>query len=160
MPSSLQTTGGLLTRALAGLDTALWDYVGKKTNSSVCALLGGGAACSQRVRIYGSSTSRTLTPAQVVEKISFVRANYGVNFFKIKIGQRMGHNTDAAPNRTAEVVTGVRAACPGCTLAADANGCYDDLAHAQPVAQLLHDHNYSWRVRARATFDLVHHPCN
>ena len=141
---SYKTTGGLLTRALAGLDTALFDYLGKATNTSVCGLLGGGAACSQSVRIYGSSTSRVLTPTEIAQKIAFTRATYGVNNFKIKIAQRMGHDKDVYPGRTAEIITGVRAACPGCTLAADANGGYDSLTTAQPVAQLLHAQNYSW----------------
>jgi len=69
----------------------------------------------------------------------------GIRAFKIKIGQRMGNNTDVWPNRTAEVVTAVRGAVgPDVTLMADANGCWTSADKAWPAAQLLESQGYFW----------------
>src|SRR5918999_5513029 len=53
--------GSHLCRALAGLDTALWDLRGRLEGRSVCELLGG---TPRPIRAYGSSMRRDITPAQ------------------------------------------------------------------------------------------------
>src|SRR5688500_1980365 len=52
--------GSYLCRALAGLDTALWDVRGKLEGQSVCELLGGAP---RDLRVYASSMRRDITPA-------------------------------------------------------------------------------------------------
>ena len=52
--------GSYLFRALAGLDTALWDLRGKLEGKSVCELLGGRP---RRVPVYASSMRRDIGPA-------------------------------------------------------------------------------------------------
>src|SRR5687768_11243493 len=52
--------GSYLKRALAGLDTALWDLRGKRSGKPVIALLGGQPG---RLRCYASSMKRDITPA-------------------------------------------------------------------------------------------------
>jgi len=47
-------------RALAGLDTAIWDLLGKREKKSVCELLGGKP---RPIRAYGSSMRRDIKPA-------------------------------------------------------------------------------------------------
>ena len=59
--------GSYVCRALAGLDTALWDLRGKVEGKSVCQLLGGGRT---RVAVYGSSMKRDTTPEQEVQRIA------------------------------------------------------------------------------------------
>ena len=48
-----------ICRALAGVDTAIWDLLGKRAGKSVCALLGG---TPRPLPVYGSSMSRTIQP--------------------------------------------------------------------------------------------------
>ena len=47
-------------RALAGIDTALWDWLGKRHRKGVCALLGGEP---RPLPAYGSSMRRDIQPA-------------------------------------------------------------------------------------------------
>ncbi|HET8996551.1 MAG TPA: mandelate racemase/muconate lactonizing enzyme family protein, partial [Acetobacteraceae bacterium] len=51
--------GSYLARAMAGLDTALWDLRGKRLGKSVCELLGGKP---RRLTAYASSMKRDITP--------------------------------------------------------------------------------------------------
>src|SRR3970282_595094 len=51
--------GSYLRRALAGLDTALWDLRGKLEGRSVCELLGGRP---RPFPVYASSMRRDITP--------------------------------------------------------------------------------------------------
>jgi hypothetical protein len=51
--------GSYVWRALAGLDTALWDLRGKLEGRSVCELLGG---TPRPLRVYASSMRRDITP--------------------------------------------------------------------------------------------------
>ena len=48
----LKFPGSYLRRALAGLDTALWDLLGRRAQQPVCRLIGGEPG---PLRIYGSS---------------------------------------------------------------------------------------------------------
>ena len=51
--------GSYLRRAMAGLDTAIWDMRGKKAEKSVTELLGGTPGL---IRAYASSMKRDITP--------------------------------------------------------------------------------------------------
>ena len=51
--------GTYLCRAMAGLDTAVWDLRGKQAGKPVAALLGGAAG---KIRAYASSMRRDITP--------------------------------------------------------------------------------------------------
>ena len=68
--------------------------------------------------------------------------------FKIKVGQRMGNNTDVWPNRTEEVITIVRqmvdSTGENITLFADANGAYTEWKYVEPTAKLMEENNYLW----------------
>ncbi|MBC7239566.1 MAG: mandelate racemase/muconate lactonizing enzyme family protein, partial [Chloroflexi bacterium] len=58
--------GSYVCRALAGLDTALWDLRGKVENKSVCELLGG---TPRPYPVYGSSMRRDITPEAEAERL-------------------------------------------------------------------------------------------
>ena len=114
--------GSYLRRALAGLDTALWDLKGKAAGKSVCELLGG------KIRpfpVYASSMRRDITPQAEAERLGRLRDTYGFKAFKFRIGKECGHDEDEWPGRTEAVVSAVRSALGDeAILLVDANCCY------------------------------------
>lgn len=111
-----------LNRALAGLDTALWDLKAKHEGASVCELLGGQPTT---LKPYGSSMSREITPEDEAERLVELRNEHGFEAFKIRVGSKMGHNEDAWSGRTENLITTVREAIGYDTeLFVDANSCY------------------------------------
>ena len=59
--------GSYLRRALAGLDTALWDLQGKVEGKPVCSLIGGSPGT---IRAYASSMKRDITPKDEAERLT------------------------------------------------------------------------------------------
>ena len=99
--------GSYLRRALAGLDTALWDLRGKLENKSVCELLGG---TPKRLRVYASSMKREITPQAEAERFLRLRDKFGYDAFKFRVGRECGHDEDEWPGRTEEIVPVIRKA--------------------------------------------------
>ena len=99
--------GTYVRRALAGLDTALWDLRGKLEGKTVCELLGGHP---RPIAAYGSSMRRDITPEDEAARMLRLRDEHGYEPFKLKIGKRNGHDEDEWPGRTEAVVAAVRAA--------------------------------------------------
>ena len=97
--------GSYLRRALAGLETALWDLRGKLENKSVCELLGGKP---RPFRVYGSSMKRDITPQAEAERLYRLRDEFGFDAFKFRIGKECGHDEDEWPGRTEKIVPTVR----------------------------------------------------
>jgi L-alanine-DL-glutamate epimerase-like enolase superfamily enzyme len=129
--------GSHLYRALAGLDTALWDLRGRLEGKSVCELLGGRP---RDVRAYASSMRRDITPAREAERLLRARERHGFDAFKVRIGKECGHDEDARPGRTEDVVVSVRAALgEEPALLVDANSCYTP-AKAIEVGRMLEQH--------------------
>lgn len=129
--------GSYLCRAIAGLDTALWDLHGKRTNKSVCELLGGTA---RPMRVYGSSMKRTITPADEAARLKRLRDEQGYDAFKFRVGAECGRNQDEWPGRTQEIVPAVRQAVgDDVALLVDANSCYRPET-AIEIGGLLQDH--------------------
>lgn len=129
--------GSYLCRALAGLDTALWDLRGKRAGKSVCELLGGAP---RPIRAYASSMRRDIAPDQEVERFLGLRERHGFDAFKFRIGKENGHDEDEWPGRTEALVPAVRGALgEDVALLVDANGCYTP-AKAIQVGRLLEEH--------------------
>ena len=129
--------GSYLRRAMAGLDTALWDLRGKREGKSVCALLGG---TPRAVRVYGSSMRRDITPRDEAERLVRLRGELGYDAFKFRIGRECGHDRDQWPGRTEAVVAEVAGALGGeADLLVDANSGYTP-ARAIEVGRMLADH--------------------
>lgn len=129
--------GSHLYRALAGLDTALWDLRGKLEGQSVAGLLGGNPGT---VRAYASSMRRAITPEEEAERLADVRERHGFDAFKVRIGKECGHDQDEWPGRTESVVETVRGALGGdATLLADANSCYTP-PKAIEIGRMLESH--------------------
>jgi L-alanine-DL-glutamate epimerase-like enolase superfamily enzyme len=132
--------GSYLYRALAGLDTALWDLRGKLEGKGVCELLAGSP---RSIRAYASSMRRDIAPQDEAERLVRLRERNGFDAFKVRIGKECGHDEDEWPGRTEAVVSHVRAALGDeATLLVDANSCYTP-AKAIEVGRRLEQHGVS-----------------
>lgn len=80
-------------RALAGVDTALWDLYGQLTQKPVAVLLGGMV---RPLPAYGSSMRRDISPADEAARLARLRDTTGAKAFKIRLGTPAGQNRDAA----------------------------------------------------------------
>jgi L-alanine-DL-glutamate epimerase-like enolase superfamily enzyme len=121
-------------RALAGLDTALWDIHGKTAGKSVCELLGGKP---RPFPVYGSSMRRDIRPGDEAARLARLRDELGYRAFKIRVGKVCGHDVDQWPGRTEELVPTVRKAIGNdVKLLVDGNSCYTP-AKAIEVGQML-----------------------
>lgn len=133
-------TGTFLYRALCGVDTALWDLLGKVTGQPVYRLLGGLERAE--VPMYASSMRRDTAPEEEVERLSVAVNNHGFRCVKVKIGGRMGSDRDASPGRTDRLVPLVREALGSeVDINADANGGYSP-SKAIKIGRLLEEHGY------------------
>lgn len=128
--------GSYLCRAMGGLDTAVWDLRGKVAGKSVCELIGGTPG---RIRAYGSSMKRDITPRDEADRLLRLRDDSGFDAFKFRIGAEVGRDRDEWPGRTGEIVPVMRRAF-GDTfdLLVDANSCYSP-ARAIEVGRMLAD---------------------
>jgi len=121
-------------RALAGVDTALYDLHAKVAGKCVCEFLGGKA---RPVRVYGSSMRRDISPEDEAERLHRLQDTLGIDAFKIRIGSVCGHDADEWPGRTEALVPAVRKAIGGdASLLVDANSCYTP-QRAVEVGRLL-----------------------
>ena len=126
--------GSYLKRAMAGLDTALWDLRGKLEGKPVVTLLGGQP---ERLRAYASSMKRDITPDDEAARFLRLRDRLGFEAFKFRIGSECGHDVDEWPGRTEAIVPTIRRALgPEVALLADANSGFSP-ARAIEVGRLL-----------------------
>jgi L-alanine-DL-glutamate epimerase-like enolase superfamily enzyme len=132
--------GSHLYRAMAGLDTALWDLRGKRAGKSVCELLGG---TPRPFPVYASSMRRDISPAEEAERLARMRDEGGYTAFKFRIGKECGHDDDEWPGRTEAIVPAVRDALGDqAVLMVDANSCYTP-KRAIGVGRMLEDFGVS-----------------
>lgn len=129
--------GSYLRRAMAGLDTALWDLRGKVEGKSVCELIGGTPG---RLRAYASSMKRDITPADEADRLRRLRDAHGFDAFKFRVGAECGRNVDEWPGRTEAIVPTMRRALGDeVALLVDANSGFSP-ARAIEVGRMLEDH--------------------
>ncbi len=132
--------GSYLSRALAGIDTALWDLRGKRAGKSVCELLGGRP---RPFPVYASSMRRDITPEAEAERLARLGDAHGYRAFKFRVGRECGHDRDEWPGRSEAVVAAVRASLGDeVALLVDANSCYTP-KKAIEVGHMLADHGVS-----------------
>lgn len=128
--------GSHRARALAGLDTALWDLHGKRAGKPVCALIGGTPG---RVRAYASSMKRDITPEAEATRFLRLRDAKGFTAFKWRVGAECGHDVDEWPGRTEAVIPVVaRALGDGIDKLVDGNSGFG-VARAIEVGRMLED---------------------
>ena len=127
-------------RALGGVDTALWDLLGKATGQPVFKLLGGQAR--DVIPMYASSMLRSITPRDEADRMQSLVTEHGFGAVKIRIGEAMGRDVDAAPGRTEEIIPLMRAVLGDhVEISADANGGLSP-ARAVLTGRLLERHGY------------------
>jgi L-alanine-DL-glutamate epimerase-like enolase superfamily enzyme len=125
-----------VSRAVGGIDTALWDLRGRLEGKSVCELLGG---TPRPVSAYGSSMRRDITPEEEASRLQELRQERGFGAFKIRVGSVCGHDADQWPGRTEELVPTVRRALgDDVRLLVDGNSCYTP-KKAIEVGRMLED---------------------
>lgn len=111
--------GSYRCRAIAGLDTALWDLRGKLADQPVVALLGGA---SKRLRAYASSMKRDIAPDAEADRLMRLRDEKGFDAFKWRVAAECGRDIDEWPGRTEAIVPRVaRALGDGTAKLVDAN---------------------------------------
>lgn len=132
--------GTFLFRALSGVDTAVWDLLGKAAGVPVFSLLGGRAR--DDIPVYASSMSRDTTPEEEAERVAAAVAKYGFRTAKIKVGVRNGRDAERMTGRTRELVPLIRSVLgDDIELSADANGAYTP-SQAVRVGRFLEDHGF------------------
>lgn len=128
--------GSYRARALAGLDTALWDLAGRRAGQPVARLLGGAAG---RVRAYASSMKRDITPEAEAERLVRLCAEQGFTAAKWRIGAECGADVDEWPGRTEEIIPLVsKALGDGIDKLVDANSGFS-VPRAIAVGRMLAD---------------------
>ncbi|MEM1421087.1 MAG: mandelate racemase/muconate lactonizing enzyme family protein [Pseudomonadota bacterium] len=126
--------GSYRCRALAGLDTAMWDLRGKVEGKPVVELIGGKAG---PLRAYASSMKRDVTPEDEADRLVRLRDAKGFDAFKWRVGAECGQDVDEWPGRTEAVVPTVsRALGDGVSKLVDANSGFSP-ARAIEVGRLL-----------------------
>jgi galactonate dehydratase len=124
--------GGQLVEAIAAIDIALWDLVGRSCNQSIASLLGGVGR--KRVPAYASSINWLDDATAEAEIAAALRA--GFREIKVKTGQPV----DAA---IARAKLARRAAGDDVALYVDANWIYD-VDEAMRVGRALADLGYGF----------------
>ena len=138
--AQLKFPWSFVCRALAGVDTAIWDLYGQITGKPVAVLLGGTV---RPLPAYGSSMRRDISPADEAARLQRLRDRLGCRAFKIRLGTPGGRNRDAAPGRSEAIIPAVRKAVgPDIQLLADANSCYTPEV-AIAMGRRLEDANYA-----------------
>jgi L-alanine-DL-glutamate epimerase-like enolase superfamily enzyme len=126
--------GSYRCRAIAGLDTALWDLRGKIENKPVVELLGG---VPKSLRAYASSMKRDISPDAEADRLVRLRDEQGFDAFKWRVAAECGHDVDEWPGRTEAIVPRVaRALGDGAAKLVDANSGYSP-RRAIEVGRLL-----------------------
>ncbi len=132
--------GSYRCRALAGLDTALWDMRGRREGRPVAELIGGRAG---KLRAYASSMRRDISPKDEAARLVRLRDDHGYDAFKWRVGAECGRDVDEWPGRTEAVVPVVaRALGAGIAKLVDGNSGFS-VPRAIEVGQLLTDEGIS-----------------
>ena len=131
--------GTYLCRAMAGLDTAVWDWRGRTAGKPVAALLGGTAG---PVRTYASSMRRDITTEHEARRLVALRDTHGFDAFKVRVGAECGQDRDEWPGRTEAIIPAIRRALgPGAALLVDGNSGFS-APRAIEVGRMLQDQGY------------------
>ncbi len=131
--------GTYLRRAMAGLDTAVWDWRGKQAGKPVAELLGGSAG---EIRAYASSMRRDITPEAEAERMLRLRDQHGFDAFKVRVGAECGQDRDEWVGRTEAIIPAIRAAMgPEAALLVDGNSGFSP-ARAIEVGRMLEANGY------------------
>src|SRR5580658_3026353 len=128
--------GSYRCRALAGLDTAMWDLRGRLARKPVVELLGGRP---RPLRAYASSMKRDITPKAEAQRLVRLRDSKGFDAFKWRVAAECGRDVDEWPGRTEAIVpTVARALGDGVAKLVDANSGFSP-SRAIQIGNILAD---------------------
>ena len=131
--------GTYLCRAMAGLDTAVWDWRGKAADKPVAELLGGTAGT---IRAYASSMRRDITPEDEARRLKTLKDDKGFDAFKVRVGAECGQDRDEWPGRTETIIPTIRAELgPEVSLLVDGNSGFSP-SRAIEVGRMLEGEGY------------------
>lgn len=123
---------------LGEVELAIWDMLGKTAKKRCADFI--GPVLTDTIPIYMSSNKRDTTPEAEIAHLEQRVAETGARCVKVKIGRRMGYNSDVKPGRTEAVISGLRKTFGDMmTIYADANGAYDAVKGLE-IAAMLEDH--------------------
>ena len=126
-------------RALAGVDTAIWDLYGKIKGKPVCELVGRKP---DPFPVYGSSMRRDISPEDEAARLVKLRDERGFKAFKVRLGVPTGHDRDASPGRSEKLIPTIRKAVgDDIRLMGDGNSCYMP-PKAIEVGRRMEDNQY------------------
>ena len=132
--------GSYLLRAIAGLDTSLWDLKGKMQNQPVTSLIG---AKTGALKVYGSSMKRDISAIDEAERFKKLYQEKGIDAFKFRIGAECGRGLDEWEGRTQDIVQTINKSLDKAVKKlVDANSCYSS-DQAIEIGKLLEDNNVS-----------------
>ncbi|ABS03707.1 mandelate racemase/muconate lactonizing enzyme family protein [Kineococcus radiotolerans] len=132
--------GSFFNRAVAGVETAVWDLLGQLSARPVHQLLGG--TVRTRVPVYLSSMVRDRGPQEELAHLQALIERDGFTGVKIRIGTPMGADVDQWPGRTEQLIKSMRDGLGDeLSIRADANGGYS-AAEAVRVGRMLEEHGY------------------
>ncbi len=137
---SYKFKGTFILRALAGIDTAIWDLLGKAAGVPVYKLLGGKVR--DRIPVYASSMRRDNSAEDEAREVAEAVKAQGFRCAKLKIGGIMGRDEDALPGRTEGLIKAMREEVgDDVELIMDGNGGFS--AHrAIQVGRLMEKYGY------------------
>lgn len=101
--------GSYRCRALAGLDTALWDLRGRLEDRPVVELLGGKPGT---LRAYASSMKRDISPEDEAARLVRLRDDLGFDAFKWRIAAECGRAIEVGGMLVQEGITHFEEPCP------------------------------------------------
>jgi L-alanine-DL-glutamate epimerase-like enolase superfamily enzyme len=105
-------------------EVAVWDLLGKTARKRCCDMM--GPVLHERIPIYLSSNRRDTTPEVEIAHLQERIEETGARAIKLKVGRRMGRNTDTMPGRSEAVIALARRTFgDDMVIYADANGAYD-----------------------------------
>ena len=131
--------GTYLRRAMAGLDTAVWDWRGKVAGKPVAELLGGSAG---PIRVYASSMRRDISPDDEAARLTILRDVQGFDAFKVRVGAECGQDRDEWSGRTEAIIPTIRKALgDDAALLVDGNSGFSP-DRAIKVGRMLEDNGY------------------
>jgi len=125
--------------AVALVEFAILDLMGRRTGKSIGDLLGG--VIRERVPFYVASGRRDTTPPQEIDYLKHLIEETGAKAIKYRVGGRMNRNQDAMPGRTETLIPLTRKAFGDkMAIHADANSSYGP-PQAIKVGRMLQDIN-------------------
>jgi L-alanine-DL-glutamate epimerase-like enolase superfamily enzyme len=121
--STYKVAGQSMAMAVSGVEMALWDIMGKALGQPIYKLLGG--AYRKKIRVYASSISREITPADEAKRLGDLIEKHGFTAVKVRVGSVFGFDEDQWPGRSVDLVREVRAALgDSIEIMVDGNSCY------------------------------------